>query len=262
MNPGAKKVIAFVAGVLLVAAVIVGTVVIAVNYNKKKPERLTEDFTQKIAGVWEGSNDISSLRFDESGGATLTVLRVPVNGSYTVECEPETLNYTLSLSYKSSIGISVSRSFDATLYEAENKLVLKDKQSGVELTYYKSDSASTQPDTTAKTQMTMQTESTTAAEKTDSAFEKSLLGKWKSASENSGYEFLEGGKVNVSLLSVSVEGTYTVTTENDGRVRLKISYKPPVGASVSNSYYAEINGDSLVLTQIGYETISLNYTRE
>ena len=67
--------------------------------------------------------------------------------------------------------------------------------------------------------------------------------------------------MNVSLLSFSVEGTYTVTLESDGRVRLKISYKPPVGASVSNSYYAVINGDSLVLTQIGYETVSLNYTR-
>ena len=260
MNPGVKKVIAFVAGVLLVAAVIVGTVLIAVNYNKKKPERLTEDFIEKITGVWEGTNDISSLRFDESGGATLTVLRVPVSGSYTVDCDSETHNYTLNLSYKSSIGISVSRSFDAVLYEAENKLVLKDKQSGVELTYYKSDSASVLNETTAQTQTTKKSEST-SDQKTDSAFEKSLLGKWESASENSGYEFLDGGVVNVSLLSFSVEGTYTVTPESDGRVRLKISYKPPVGASVSNSYYAVINGDSLVLTQIGYETVSLNYTR-
>lgn len=261
MKSNTKKVVIWVVCVLLVAAVAVTASVLITNYERKKPERLASDFQEDIIGTWSGNYDISSLTFGDNSSVSLSLLGVKANGKYSVKYDEESHRYTLSLSYDSSVGVSVKRSFDASMSEDGKTLTLNDLQSSLKLVYNKSteqitsnsDTSTTQVSTTSKNQKS-------GVDAEIDSFSSKIKGKWQGVSGSDGYEFYDDGSVDVNLLNLSAKGTYSVTSE-EGKIRLKISYKTVVGATISNSYYAEIGNSTLNLTQIGLESISVTYTR-
>lgn len=261
MKSNTKKVIIWVACVLLVAALAVTASVLITNYARKKPERLAGDFQSDIVGTWSGNYDISSLTFRENNGVSLNMLGINLNGTYSVKYDKDSQRYTLALIYDSSVGVSVKRSFDASVSEDGKTLTLNDLQSDFKLVYKKSENQSTSNAVTSGTQAS----SAPSEQKTNSAadvksFSAELKGKWQGVSDSDGYQFYEDGSVDVNLLNLSAKGTYTVTHEGE-KYKLKISYKTVVGTTISNSYYAEISESTLTLTQIGLESLSVKYTR-
>ena len=253
-----KKVIIWVLSTVAAIAVIIAGFVLITNYINKKPERMAQSFKEKIIGTWAGDYEISKITFNEDNQARLDVLGVGVSGTYTVTYDKETEQYSMNLSYNSSVGISVNRDFRSSLNESETELALTDKESGFNLQFKKNDSNASIDVKSTEANTSSATEKQATA---DPDFQKKLIGKWINSNNNGGYDFREDGSVGVSLSNLNAEGTYTVTKDDDGKTRLKVSYKTAIGMTISNSYFAQIENNELALSQVGAENIILKYTK-
>ena len=253
-----KKVIILVIAVIAAIAVFVAGFIIIGNYINKKPERLAQSFKNKIIGTWTSDYDISELSFYKDDTAGLNILGISVSGTYPVAYEKETEQYNISLTYNSDIGISVSREFtNVKLDEINNTLTLTDKNSNVNIVLKRE----TAENNTSSVSSTENNDSGKNTGTSDPNLQKKLLGKWNNSNDNGGYVFYEDGTADVSLSSFNTKGTYTVSKDDDGKTRLKVSYKTAIGMTISNSYYAQIENDVLELSQVGAENIILKYTR-
>lgn len=250
-----KKVIIWAVCFIAAAAVIIAGVLLVSSYINKKPERLAEKFKEEIYGTWTGDYDISNITFNQDGTAQLKVLGVGVDGTYTVTYNETDEQYYINLNYNSSIGLSVSKDFKAVHDGINSTLTLNDKESGMNLTFKRdqSQNADDQPTTSAK--------SKSGSLKNSKDVKAAIIGKWVNSGDNGGYVFYEDGSVDVSLSSFTGKGTYTVSADDSGKCRLKISYKTAIGLNISNSYYAEISDGTLSLSQVGAENIVLKYTK-
>ncbi len=254
-----KKVIIWVICVIAAIAVFIGGFLLISNYINKKPERLAESFKEKISGTWTGDYDISEVTFNNDNSVQLKLLGIELSGTFTVSYDKETEQYSMNISYNSDIGISVSRDFtNVKLDEINNTISLNDKESGVVITLKRKN---TENSTDNITTQNNDTEKKNDSASSDKAFQKNLLGKWINSNDNGGYCFYEDGSVDVSLSNINAKGTYSVSKDDDGKTRIKISYKTSIGMSISNSYYAQIKDDVLALSQVGAENIVLKYTR-
>lgn len=260
MKSNTKKVVIWVACVLLVIAAAVTASILIADYTRKKPERLAGDFQKNLIGSWDGDYDISSLSFAENNSVSLKLLGINLNGTYSVKFDENSQRYTVTLNYNSSLGVSVSRSFDAAISEENKTLTLNDLQSDLKLVYKKSGDHQTLPSVSSSTQSNLAEDKSDKSVVDNVKMAKDLCGKWQGVSGSDGYEFYADGTVDVNLLNLSAKGTYTVTRDGE-KNKLKISYKTVVGTTISNSYYAEIDGATLTLTQIGLESLSVKYTK-
>lgn len=262
MKSATKKVIIWVVCVVIVAAIAITAALAITAYNKAKPERLIEDLQSKLTQTWTGDNEISSLGFDGERNVKLVIFGVELNGIYTLNYNEETAKYSMYIQYDSSIGLSVKRNFDVYVSEIDGTLTLVDQESGIRLVYSSSGSSIKTNPNIAPTTTTTTSQSSSQNQADDLAFAQALCGKWQGTTLSvGGYEFFNDGSVNVNLLSASLKGSYTISAQDDGKTRLKISYVSVAGATISNSYYASITENTLNLEQVGYESISLKYTR-
>lgn len=249
---------------ILAVVLVVFTVVFLLNaYNKgeigNKAEKVAKTFAEELEGTWYGKGEISAMTFMKDGKTSLKVLGVAVDGEFSDSYDIPKEKHTLKLKYKTIMGVSVEREFEAEL--KEDKLTLIDNQlKFVTLEFRRADG--TEP-----------TEEQTAADKTEEtkkessqsveALQKNLIGEWRDSSgTNSGYEFKEDGSVTIKLLGVSYDGTYTVTVDGEtGRNLIRVTYAKLGVTKVTNGYFAVIDDGVLSLTQRGAEKVVLRYTK-
>lgn len=247
-----------VGALLLVAAIVLGIVFLSSAYNDgkigHKADKIAKNFTEELVGSWSGKYSISGLTFNEDGTTKLAMLGVTLDGTFSDSYDIEKDVHTLTLKYSTVLGVSVERSYRASINE--DKLTLVDTQlDSVEIVYTRNTAQqSTESD---------KTETTTAYIPDKDVYQQALIGKWKiSSGINSGYEFIDESTVSIKLLGVSYNGKYDVSIDESGRCVLKITYASLAGVNISNSYYATIADNVLTLNQIGAESISMNYIKE
>lgn len=257
-----KKVIIFV----LVVALLAFTAVYLINaYNSgkigNKAEKVAADFETELLGTWNGTYSISSLTFDKEEKASITMLGIKLDGTYSDTYDLEKAEHTLTLNYNSSLGISVTRTYVATVND--NKLTLVDTQAGsIQMTYTKGNANNEAASATGKTEQDTTT-LTTGYNPGIEVFSSNLMGKWvSSTNSNSGYTFVDSSTVTVSLIGVNYNGTHSVyVEENTNKYVLKITYASVAGINISNSYYTAIDDNNLTLIQKGADSIHANYTK-
>lgn len=254
-----KKNIGITIGALaLVAAIVLGIVFLSSAYNDgkfgHKAEKVAETFSEELAGSWSGKHSISGLTFSEDGTVKLNMLGVTLDGTFSDSYDIEKDIHTLTLKYSTVLGVSIERSYRASINE--DKLTLVDTQlDSVEIVYTKNNAQQSTENE--------KTESSTVYNPGKEVYQQELLGKWNiSNGKNSGYEFVDESTVSIRLLGVSYNGKYTVSVDDTGRCVLKITYVSLAGMNISNSYYVTIADNVLTLTQIGAESISLSYIKE
>lgn len=259
---GSKKNLGVSIGALAIVAVIVlGIVALSSAYNSgkfgNKAEKVEKSFLEQLVGTWNGKYSISGMTFEEDGTTSLKMLGVALDGTFSDSYDIESDVHTLTLKYKTVLGVSVERNYIAKI-EDEDKLILKDKElDSIELRYTRS---TVQADSSDEEN----TESETVYNPGIDVYQEGLLGKWKSSTgTNSGYEFVDASTVTIKLLGVSYDGKYSISVdEATGKCKLKITYVSLVGVNISNSYYVSIADNVLTLNQIGAESISANYVKE
>jgi hypothetical protein len=235
-----------------------------------KAEKVSEDFVEELIGTWNGTYSISSIAFKEDGKTTLTMIGVSLDGTYSDSYDLASKVHTLTVTYNSSLGISVTRTFKATL--DGDKLTLVDTQSSsITMTYTragstqstKSENGTTSGSDKSSLSTTKAGTLTTVYNPGIDVFQSAILGKWTSSTTStSGYNFVDSSKVTVSLLGVTYDGTYSVSIDQaTNKYIVKINYVSLGQVNISNSYYATIDDTNLTLTQIGAESIVLNYTK-
>jgi Family of unknown function (DUF5640) len=87
--------------------------------------------------------------------------------------------------------------------------------------------------------------------------QKQIIGKWKDSTGIVGYEFMEDGTAEFSVLGVPVKGTYTMDTKEQtvtltGTILVK---------SVTKTYKYQIEESSLILTDVSSGNAA-TYVRE
>lgn len=246
------------------------TVVFLVNaYNKgeigNKAEKVAKTFAEELEGTWYGKGEISAITFMKDGKTSLKILGVAVDGEFSDSYDIPKEKHTLKLKYKTIMGVSVEREFEAEL--REDKLTLTDNQlKFVTLEYRRSDGTEPTEEQTsaAPAAADKKEEKNKEPEKQDiETLQKNLIGEWRDSSgTNSGYEFKEDGSVTIKLLGVSYEGTYTVSVDEEtGKNLIRITYAQLSITKVTNGYFAAIEDGVLTLTQRGAEKVVLNYTK-
>lgn len=253
-----KKVLAVIASVAVAVAAALGIILVVNGYNSgkigNKAEKIEKEFQAELVGEWKGSYSISKLNFAEDGTLKLTLLGIDLDGTYEDNYDIETDTHTLTVKYNSSVGVSVTRTFTATVNE-NGELTMIDKQvNSIGFVYRRSDSASEGAGQTADTVNRIQDVDELKA---------ALIGQWNLAdTQHTGYDFIDSSTVAVKLMGVSYNGSYSVSVEEEtGMCLLKITYVRLAGTSVSNTYYAGITDGKLTLVQKGAESISQTYTK-
>lgn len=259
----------------VVVALLIFTAVFVVNaYNTgkigNKDEKVANDFTEEIQGIWKNTSTgtivskVNSVRFGENGRLTVVVLGQTAGGTYTDEYNLDRKKHTLTVKGEIYGGLSIERSFEASLDDDGNTLTLKDTKGSFDFTLVRTDDTepttqkTTQPPVTAAPKTTKKTTVNGDASK----YAEALLGKWVSRLNNaSGYEFIDASTVRISLVGFSTEGTYTLSADENGRCELKINYVTLAGVTVSNTYIAEIGETELTLTQKSVESLAVTYVK-
>lgn len=255
-----KKVLAVIASVAVAVVAALGIILAVNGYNSgkigNKAEKIEEEFKSELVGDWKGSYSISHLTFNDDGTLDLTVLGLGLDGTYDDNFDIESGIHTLTIKYNSSVGVSVTRDFIATVNENNELTLIDSKVDSIGFVYKRYDSASSE-------QNKSETDST--ADKIDDIdeFKSALLGKWTlENTQNTGYNFVDSSTVTVTLMGVSYNGSYSVSVEEEtGMCAVKITYARLAGTSVSNTYYASISGGKLTFVQKGAESISQTYTK-
>lgn len=250
-------------GIILLVLIIFTALFIGNAYNTgkigHKAEKIADTFSQDIIGSWTGKYQISGITFMEDGKTSLTMLGVALDGTYSDKYDIETEKHTLTLKYKTVLGLSVERSYFAKL--DGDKLKLTDTQlDSVELRYTRSGAA----DETAEITEKNENAETTVYNPGVEVYSKELLGAWKDSNgTNSGYEFFDDSTVSIKLMGISYEGKYSVSIdEATNKCLLKITYASVAGINVNNSYYVTIADGVLTLSQKGAESISATYVKQ
>lgn len=251
-------------GRILVAFVVVGVIaftgVFLLNqYNTgkigNKAGNMAEKFQDELEGSWKGSYSISKLTFDDTNTVTLTVLGVNVDGTYKTSYDLKTEVYTVSVTYKTVLNVSVDLNFTAKI--EENTLTLNEKNiSSIEMKYTRFDGSEDNTQTVPTSE--------NKSEKLDNKSENlrmALLGKWVSQKNSaSGYDFAEDGTVNVSLLGISYNGNYSLEAV-DGKLQITIVYASVAGLEAKNVFFVDIDNNILTFTEASNSTVKLYYTR-
>ena len=253
---------------IVVVALLAFTAFYLVNaYNTgkigNKAEKVSESFVDEIKGSWQGQYSISGIEFKDDGRMTVTLLGISLDGTYSDKYDLETQKHTLTMTYSSSIGVSVTRSFTAGVQDG--KLELTDVQApSISMTYTRAGAAGADKSVQEQETTTSSVaEATTIYNPGADVFKASVLGKWVSTTAStSGFTFVDSSKVTVTLLGVSYDGTYSISVdEATNRYVLKINYVSFGEMKISNSYYASVDDSNLTLTQIGAESIKTTYTK-
>ena len=246
-----------VLGIVLLILIIFTVVFVADAYNTgkigNKAEKVADTFAQNIVGTWTGKYSVSKITFKDDGTTSLTMLGVALDGTYSDKYDLETEKHTLTIKYKTVLGLSVERSYDAKL--DEDKLKLTDTQlDSVELRYTR----------TGEADSSSEKGETTVYNPGIDVYSKEILGKWQdSHGTNSGYEFIDDSTVTIKLMGISYNGTYSVSIEEEtNKCLVKITYASVAGLKVNNSYYVSIADGIMTLTQRGAENISTTYKKE
>ena len=244
-------------GIVLLVVILFTVVFLANAYNTgkigHKADKIADTFAEDIIGSWTGKYQISGITFKEDGKTSLNMLGVALDGTYSDSYDLETKTHTLTLKYKTVLGLSVERSYEAKL--DGDKLRLTDTQlDSVELRYTRN-GASDEAETGSE-------KKTEIYNPGIDIYKKEILGKWNSSTgTNSGYEFIDESTVSIRLMGVSYEGTYSVSIdEATQQCLMKIDYASVAGIKISNSYYVIIADDVLTLTQKG-ANISTTFTK-
>lgn len=260
---------------VVVVALLIFTAVFVINaYNTgkigNKDEKTAADFVEDIQGIWKNTSTgtvaskVNSVRFGEDGKLTVVVLGQTASGTYTDEYDLDSKKHTLTVKGNVYGGLSIERSFEATLNEDKDTLTLKDTKGSFDFTLVKTD------ETELTTVKTTQTEKTTVPKTSKSSeitgdtaqYAEALLGKWTSKlSSASGYEFVDSSTVRISLVGFSTDGTYSLSVNENGQCELKINYVSLAGMTVSNTYIAEIGETELTLIQKNAESVSVTYVK-
>lgn len=260
---------------VVVVALLIFTAVFVVNaYNTgkigNKDEKVANDFVDDIQGVWKNTSTgtiaskVNSVRFGEDGRLTVVVLGQTASGTYTDEYDLDSKKHTLTVKGNIYGGLSIERSFDASLNEGKDTLTLKDTKGSFDFTLVKTDATEL---TTAKTTQAPKTtvpktEKSSVPTGDTAKFAEALLGKWVSRLNTaSGYEFVDYSTVKISLVGFSTDGTYTLSVNENGQCEIKINYVSMAGVSVSNTYIAEVSENELTLIQKNAESLSVTYVK-
>lgn len=263
-----KTIVKIIIAVVVVALLAFTAFYLVDAYNSgkigHKAEKVSESFVDEIKGSWQGKYSISGIDFKDDGKMTITLLGISLNGTYSDKYDLEREEHTLTMTYSSSIGVSVTRSFTADVQG--DKLELTDVQApSVTMTYTRAGAAGADKSTTEQeTTAPSVDEPTTIYNPGVDVFKSSLLGKWVSATAStSGFTFVDSTKVTVTLLGVSYDGTYEMSVDKaTNQYVLKINYVTLGEMKFSNSYYASVDDANLTLTQIGAESIKTIYKKE
>lgn len=260
---------------VVVVALLIFTAVFVVNaYNTgkigNKDEKVANDFVEDIQGVWKNTSTgsiaskVNSVRFGEDGKLTVVVLGQTASGTYKDEYDLDSKKHTLTVKGNIYGGLSIERSFDASLNEDKDTLTLKDTKGSFDFTLVKTDATEL---TTAKTTQSPKTTASKSEKATGlsgeaSEFAEKLRGKWNSKLNTaSGYEFVDYSTVKISLVGFSTDGTYTLSVNENGQCEIKINYVSMAGISVSNTYIAEVSENELTLIQKNAESLSVTYVK-
>lgn len=99
-------------------------------------------------------------------------------------------------------------------------------------------------------------------EKIEKSFTQQLEGSWSGKHSIAGMTFKEDGTTSLSMLGVSIDGTYSddYNIEKDEHI-LTLKYSTVLGVSVERNYRAVIDEDKLTLVDTKLDSIELVYTR-
>ena len=250
------KIIRNVIIAVLVFALLSFTAVFIMNaYNTgligDKAGKIEDTFTEDIVGTWTGKYSISKMEFRSDGTTSLTMLGVVLNGEYSDSYDLEKEVHTLSVKYKTSLGLSVERFFTAEL-KGDTLSLIDSQLDSIKMIYTREDGNFAADD-----------KPTEIYNPGIDVYQKELLGEWLSDKiSNSGYVFNEDSSVHLKLYGIGYDGTYSVSTDPaTNRCLLKINYVSVAGVTVSNTYYVAIDDATLTLTQKGNESIVSVYTK-
>ncbi len=241
---------------VMVIALLSFTVVFILNaYNTgkigDKAGKIADTFTEDIVGSWTGKYSISKMSFNPDGTTSLTMLGIVLNGEYSDSYDLQKEVHTLTVTYKTSLGLTVERVFTAEL--KDDTLSLVDSQlDSVKMIYNRENASSENNQSSDKTEI---------YNPGIEVYQKELSGEWQSDKiSNSGYNFKDESTVHLKIYGVGYDGRYSVSIDPaSNRCLLKINYVSIAGVTVSNTYYVTIEDDVLTLTQKGYENISALY---
>ena len=241
---------------VLVVALLSFTIAFVLNaYNSgkigDKAGKIADTFTEDIVGSWTGKYSISKMSFNADGTTSLTMLGIVLNGEYSDSYDLQKDVHTLTVTYKTSLGLSVERVFTAEL--KDDKLSLIDSQLDTVKMIYTRENASTENKDAGNT--------TEIYNPGIDVYQKELLGEWLSDKiSNSGYIFKDESAVHLKIYGVGYDGRDSVSIDPvSNRCLLKINYVSVAGVTVSNTYFVTIEDNILILTQKGYENISTSY---
>jgi len=256
---------------IIIALVIVGIIAftgifLLTQYNTgkigNKAEKMAAEFNEQLEGTWKGEYSISKLTFDDSDTVTLTLLGANVDGEYKTKYDLESETYTITVKYTTILGVSVDLKFIAEL--EEDTLTLTEKKiSSIEMKYTRFNGTEDDDDTTKSTSAKSDsTQETIKLDKKNEKIRSSLMGNWISQKNSaSGYTFAEDGTVRVSLLGVSYDGTYTLSTDENNKLSVTIVYASVAGLEVRNSFYVDIDSNILTFSEVSDNSVKLYYTR-
>ena len=246
-----------IVGVLVVALLSFTAVFILNAYNTgkigDKAGKIADTFTEDIVGTWTGKYSISKMEFKADGTTSLTMLGIVLNGEYSDSYDLEKEVHTLTVRYKTSLGLSVERIFTAEL--KDDILSLIDSQlDSVKMIYTRENASGENNGETDKTEI---------YNPGIDVYKKELIGEWLSDRlSNSGYVFKDESTVHLKVYGVGYDGKYSVSIDPEtNRCVLKINYVSVAGVTVSNTYFVAIEEDILTLTQKNYESISTSYQK-
>ena len=241
---------------VMVIALLSFTVVFILNaYNTgkigDKAGKIADTFTEDIVGSWTGKYSISKMTFNPDGTTSLTMLGIVLNGEYSDSYDLQKEVHTLTVTYKTSLGLTVERVFTAEL--KDDTLSLIDSQlDSVKMIYNRENASSENNHSSDKTEI---------YNPGIEVYRKELSGEWQSDKiSNSGYNFKDESTVHLKIYGVGYDGRYSVSIDPaSNRCLLKINYVSIAGVTVSNTYFVTIEDNILTLTQKGYENISTSY---
>lgn len=100
------------------------------------------------------------------------------------------------------------------------------------------------------------------AEKIADTFAQDIVGTWTGKYSISKITFNADGTSSITMLGAAVDGTYSDKYDLETEKHtLTIKYNTVLGISVERSYYAELDGDKLKLTDTKLDSVELRYTR-
>lgn len=150
---------------VVVVALLIFTAVFVINaYNTgrigNKDEKVANEFIEEIQGVWKNTSTgtvaskVSTVRFGEDGRLTVIVLGQTVGGTYSDEYDLDSKKHILTVKGNIYGGLSIERSFEASLNEDKDTLTLKDTKGSFNFTLVKTDETELTTEKTTQKQET------------------------------------------------------------------------------------------------------------